>query len=87
MSVRPHMNVLKYTTGEPVLEGDVVRLGTYNGVVVSVVQPGSPYWEDCGGVSLDCADGIPIRLEYITEDLVLVNRTAHPSSLRDTAGN
>ncbi len=65
---------LSYVTGEPIINGDVVRLGQWDAVVSGVVQPGSPEWDDYGGVSLSGAPCGPIRLERIHEDLVLVSR-------------
>lgn len=68
------MKTLSYVTGEPVLEGDVVKLGQLDGVVVTVVQTGSPEWDDYGGVSLETKQSGAIRLERIDEDLLLVSR-------------
>ncbi len=68
-----HIDLL---TGEAVLEGDVVKLHTWSCVVVTVVQPGSPDWDDYGGISLKCLEGGPIRLERVNEDLILVSRKA-----------
>ena len=61
-------------TGEPVLAGDVVRLGALDGVVTGVSQPDSPEWDDCGGVSIETVQCGAIRLEDVNEDLMLVTR-------------
>jgi hypothetical protein len=68
------MTPLTYISGELVLKDDVVRLGVLDGIVTGVVQPDSPDWDDCGGVSIQTRQCGAVRLERINEDLILVSR-------------
>ena len=65
-----------YLTGELILEGDVVKLGNWDGVVVAVVTKDSPDWVDYigEGVELEGPAFGRLHTEFINEDLVLVHR-------------
>ena len=65
-----------YLTGELILEGDVVKLGNWDGVVVAVVTKDSPDWVDYigEGVELEGPAFGRLHTEFINEDLVLIHR-------------
>jgi len=67
---------MAYLTGELILEGDVVKLGNWDGVVVAVVTKDSPDWVDYigAGVELEVPAFGRLHTEFINEDLVLVHR-------------
>lgn len=65
-----------YLTGEPVLEGDVVTLGSLDAVVVAIISRDSPEFIDSVGEGIEVEGPAFGRLhtEFINEDLVLVHR-------------
>jgi hypothetical protein len=65
-----------YLTGEPILEVDVVKLGTWDAVVVAVINEDSPEFIDYIGEGIELKGPAFGRLhtEFINEDLVLVHR-------------
>jgi len=68
------MKQLTYHTGEPILEGDVVKIGNMDAVVTTVITQDSPWWDDYGGVSFEGPVFARMRMETVNEDLVLVRR-------------
>ncbi|MGA2866980.1 MAG: hypothetical protein ABSF95_21095 [Verrucomicrobiota bacterium] len=65
-----------YFTGEPIREGDSVRIGEWEGVVESVNTKGSPGWMDYigEGVMLTGPAFGRLHTRFDDEDLVLVRR-------------
>ncbi len=65
-----------YLTGEPVLKGDVVRLGSWDAVVVAVISKDTPEFIDYIGEGIDLEGPAfgRLRTEFINEELVLVHR-------------
>jgi len=63
-------------TGEPILKGDVIKLGSWDGMVVAVVTKDSPEWLDYigEGVTLEGPAFGRLHTEFVNEDLVLVHR-------------
>jgi len=66
-----------YLSGEQILEGDVVKIGQWDAVVMGVVTEDSPEWDDYGGVALAGPAFGRMLIKWINEDLVLVNRKAN----------
>jgi hypothetical protein len=64
----------KYVTGEPIREGDVVRIGEWDGVVESVITRESPDWVDYigEGVMLTGPAFGRLHAKFGDEDLILV---------------
>ena len=68
-----------YCTGDPIREGDVVRVGEWDGVVESIVTEDSAGWEDYWqergeGVMLTGPEFGRLYARFDDEDLVLVQR-------------
>jgi len=68
-----------YLNGEPVREGDSVRIGEWEGVVESIITSDSVgwahYWQDLGeGVMLAGPAFGRLFTKFHDEDLVLVGR-------------
>jgi hypothetical protein len=68
-----------YLSGEPIREGDSVRIGQWEGVVESIITRESggwaEYWQDKGeGVMLTGSAFGRLYTKFHDEDLVLVGR-------------
>jgi hypothetical protein len=65
-----------YRTGDPIREGDIVRIGQWDGVVESINTKGSPgYMDYVGeGVMLTGPAFGRLHTKFHDEDLVLVRR-------------
>lgn len=69
-----------YLNGEPVREGDSIRIGDWEGVVESIIVEGCPhwaeYWRECTGEGVMLAGPAFGRLfkGFHNEDLILVRR-------------
>ena len=65
-----------YLTGEQILKGDVVKLGSLDGVVVAVVTKDSPEWIDYigEGITLEGPAFGRLHTPFVNEDLILVRR-------------
>ncbi|MBA4146585.1 MAG: hypothetical protein H0X66_00610 [Verrucomicrobia bacterium] len=68
-----------YCTGEPIREGDTVRIGEWDGVVESIITSQSPgwvdYWQGKGeGVMLAGPAFGKLYAEFHDKDLMLVRR-------------
>jgi hypothetical protein len=76
-------NHLTYATGEPVLPGDVVHLGTWEGMVEELVREGgegwAEYWRDATGEGVLLVGPAFGRLftQVDDPDLHLVRRGPH----------
>ena len=70
------MRKATYFTGEPIREGDSVRIGEWEGVVESVITKDSPEWVDYigEGVMLTGPAFGRLHTRFGDEDLVLVQR-------------
>ena len=82
-----------YRNGEPIREGDMVRIGQWDGVVDSINKKGSPgYMDYVGeGVMLTGPTFGRLQTKFDDEDLVLVRRKQQGNnmptrSLQRTAG-
>ena len=67
-----------YLSGEPIMIGDVIKLGSWNGTVVDVITEGSPGWVDCigEGIAIEGPAFGRIHTEFIDEDLIFCQRAA-----------
>jgi hypothetical protein len=68
-----------YRTGDPIREGDIVRIGQWDGVVESIITKESAgwadYWQEHGeGVMLTGPAFGRLYTSFNDEDLVLVQR-------------
>ena len=69
-----------YLAGDPIREGDLVRVGSWEGVVESIITKNSPgwadYWADCTGEGVMLTGPAFGRLftRFHDEDFVLVRR-------------
>jgi len=65
-----------YVSGEPIVKGDVVKLGTWDAVVVALISEDSPEFVDYIGEGIELEGPAFGRLHtsFINEDLVLVHR-------------
>ena len=68
-----------YRTGDPIRQGDVVRIGAWDGVVETIITKESPGWEDYwqeqgeGAMVTGPAFG-RLYTSFDDKDLVLVQR-------------
>jgi hypothetical protein len=68
-----------YRTGDPIHEGDVVRIGDWDGVVESIITSRSPgwteYWQDKGeGVMLAGPEFGKLYTTFHDTELELIRR-------------
>jgi hypothetical protein len=68
-----------YRTGDPIREGEAVRIGAWDGVVDAIITKESPGWEDYWqkqgeGVMLTGPAFGRLYTRFDDEDLVLVQR-------------
>jgi hypothetical protein len=73
------MHEPRYCSGDPIREGDAVRIGAWDGVVETVITQESPGWEDYWhgrgeGVMLTGPAFGRLYTRFDDEDLVLIQR-------------